>query len=344
MTSPALLPSIAPVARAAPAASTSLGSQGRAVLRTVARRFTYPAESPMLSITLYYLVLGGVATLLLHLVPAIGSAFAGERLAEMAGQGGLQAPGGTAALGTPFSIEFALLLAVAMIGAFLLMVPASWVYMATRRKKGFDQSVVQTMLLLALSVAGVIVIVRNSVALAFSLAGIVGAVRYRNNLPETRDTLFIFLAIGVGLAAGVGSLPAAAALSMVFCYMVLLMMRVDYGMCELGKSSTHLLQQPGAAGPPDGAGRERRGRKPKGDFNAVLVVRTREGTPAQAAVERFLSQATKRWTLAQIETEGPNGRTHLKYLMRLGKKQAHADLEDALLEAGQPHILGARIH
>lgn len=106
-------------------------------------------------------------------------------------------------------VNISISMALSMAGSFLLMRPSSWVYRATRQKKGFDQQVVQTFIILAVAVAGVIIIARNSVALAFSLAGVVGAVRFRNTLPETRDSLYVFLAIGVGLAAGVDALTAA---------------------------------------------------------------------------------------------------------------------------------------
>jgi hypothetical protein len=75
----------------------------------------------------------------------------------------------------PFGWIFSVYMLVSMLGSFALMLPTSWVYMATRQKKGFDQSMVQTLIILAMAVTGVVVIVRNSLALAFSLAGIASA-------------------------------------------------------------------------------------------------------------------------------------------------------------------------
>ena len=243
------------------------------VIARVVRRFAYPAESPFTAITLYYLVLFGVAWATYRFIPGADAAFTSSRLADMMSSGGSFAEamtgGSSGAGGVGFSMQFALLLGAAMIGAVLLMVPASWVYMATHRAKGLDQNVVQTMLILALSVAGVIVIVRNSLALAFSLAGVVGAVQYRHTLRDPRDTLYVFLAIGVGLAAGVEALPAAAALSLIFCYAILAMSRVDYGLCELGHSSSHLLlTAPRATSESSGPSRKSGGKQDK-DFDAV---------------------------------------------------------------------------
>ena len=328
-------------------------------LTTIVRRFAYPAQSPFVSLTLYYSLLVAVSTLLLWLVPDLREAFTGARLADLAGQGvtlGGDASSMVAAPGEWLSWRFALLLGVAMIGAFFLMVPASWVYMATRRQKGFDQGVVQTMVILALSVAGVVVITRNSIALAFSLAGIVGAVRFRNTLNDTRDTLYVFLAIGVGLAAGVEALAAAAVLSLVFNFITLAIWRTDYGMCELGRNSGYLLLSaprlpPRAAGlpatsggsaPEKETGAKQKGSEGKKPYNSVLVVRARQAAPGRQAIEPLLARETKRWELAEVETNAIGGETVLKYRMRLGKKADLPALEDALLALGGP-VIGARV-
>jgi len=98
---------------------------------------------------------------------------------------------------------------VAMIVAGLIALPVAWIYILTRQKKGFRQSQVHTLIMLPVVVAGVVVLVKNSLALAFSLAGIVAAVRFRNTLEDSKDAVYIFVATGIGLAAGV--LPARRA-------------------------------------------------------------------------------------------------------------------------------------
>ncbi|MEE4298865.1 MAG: DUF4956 domain-containing protein [Pseudomonadales bacterium] len=120
-------------------------------------------------------------------------------------------------------------LAIAMLGAALLMVPVSWVYFITTRTKRVDQSFVQTILILPILVAGIAVIVANSLALAFSLAGIFAAVRFRFTLEDPAHTLYIFLAIVVGLGAGVGALGVSIVTSMAFVYVTLLLWVMEYG-------------------------------------------------------------------------------------------------------------------
>src|SRR5712664_3884960 len=117
--------------------------------------------------------------------------------------------------------------AAAVISAFLLAVPIAFTYVRTRSSLKYDQSLVQTVIMLPVVVTSILIVVANSLALAFSLAGIVAAVRFRNNLKDTRDAVYIFAAVGIGFAAGVGTLAIAAFLSVFFCVLELLLWKLD---------------------------------------------------------------------------------------------------------------------
>ena len=119
--------------------------------------------------------------------------------------------------------------AVAMLGAIALMCPVAYVYMRTKPKARYDTSLVQTLIVLPIVISGVVLIVRDSIALAFSLAGIVAAVRFRNTLKDTKDTVYIFLAIAVGLAAGVQALPVGFVVTAIYLGVVLVLWRYDIG-------------------------------------------------------------------------------------------------------------------
>ena len=82
--------------------------------------------------------------------------------------------------------------------------------MGVRNDDEYDQSLINTILVLPMVVTGIVIIVQNSLALAFSLAGIAGAVRFRNSLKSSGDALFILLAVAIGLSAGIGAVELAA--------------------------------------------------------------------------------------------------------------------------------------
>src|ERR1051325_6637876 len=104
-------------------------------------------------------------------------------------------------------------LSVAIIGAFLAAFRVTWVYMSVRSGEEYDQSLVNTILVLPMVVTGIVIIVQNSLALAFALAGIAGAVRFRNSLKSSGDALFILIAVAIGLASGIGAVELAMVVS-----------------------------------------------------------------------------------------------------------------------------------
>jgi hypothetical protein len=120
-------------------------------------------------------------------------------------------------------------LIVAIIAAIIVSLPVSWVYMAVRAGEEYDQSLVNTVIVLPMVVTGIVIIVQNSLALAFSLAGIAGAVRFRNSLKSSGDALFILLAVGIGLSAGIGAIELAAVISVFFNYCFALLWITEYG-------------------------------------------------------------------------------------------------------------------
>ena len=117
----------------------------------------------------------------------------------------------------------------AVAGAILTALPVSWIYMKVRSPQDYDQSVVDTIVVLPLVVTGIVVIVQHSLALSFSLAGIAGAARYRNTLKSSGDLLFVLLAIGMGLAAGIGAVELAVVASAAFNLVFLALWATSYG-------------------------------------------------------------------------------------------------------------------
>ena len=120
-------------------------------------------------------------------------------------------------------------LVVAMLGAVLAALPVSWVYMVVRSGEEYDQSLVNTIIVLPLVVTGIVIIVQNSLALAFALAGIAGAVRFRNSLKSSGDALFILISVAIGLSAGIGAVELAAVISIALNYVFALLWITEYG-------------------------------------------------------------------------------------------------------------------
>lgn len=181
----------------------------------------------LIRVFIYYVVLLGAGWIILRRIPRMPSSEGGA-LQALLGQGPPNAltPQGTA----PTLDEYRLAIAVAasMAASILLSIPVAWIYLLTRAKRGYQQSVVQLLIILPLVVAGIVVMVKYSLALAFSLAGIVAAVRFRNTLDDSKDAVYVFLATAVGLAAAV-NIPVAAVISILFNATMLVLWATDFG-------------------------------------------------------------------------------------------------------------------
>ena len=186
----------------------------------------------LLEITVYYLVIGMAIFVALKFWPElrgylpIGGV---EQLISQPTKNPLQASEAVRAAHVANFGQSVFWLVVAIIAAILVSLPISWTYMAVRGGEEYDQSLVNTIIVLPMVVTGIVIIVQNSLALAFSLAGIAGAVRFRKSLKSSGDALFILLAVGTGLAAGIGAIELAAVIGIAFNYCFAMLWITEYG-------------------------------------------------------------------------------------------------------------------
>lgn len=184
---------------------------------------------PITLITLYYALCVAVMWVLLNKVPAIRDFFPIGGLGDLADRNVDFEPIYSSVEDTVLSPAGPVRLAFASIGAAILIIPVSWVYFITSRTKEVNQSFVQTIIIMPIVVTGISTIVLNSIALAFSLAGIVAAVRFRFTLDQPSHAMYIFVAISIGLASGIGALGVAAVISAAFVYSTLIIWKLEYG-------------------------------------------------------------------------------------------------------------------
>jgi len=186
----------------------------------------------LIQLTAYYLVIALVIVIALKVWPDLrGYLPVGgvEQLISQPAKNPLQASEAIRAEHVGNFGESLFWLSVAIVGALLCSLPVSWVYMTVRSGGEYDQSLVNTIILLPMVVTGIVIIVQNSLALAFSLAGIAGAVRFRNSLKSSGDALFILLAVSIGLSAGIGAIELAAVVTAAMNYAFTFLWMAEYG-------------------------------------------------------------------------------------------------------------------
>lgn len=123
----------------------------------------------------------------------------------------------------------AIVLLTSLVGTLLLMLPITWIYMATKRNEGVRQSFVTSLLVLPICATSIVLLIQDSLALAFGLAALVAAVRFRVRLNDTLDGIYVFAAICVGLSSGIGYLGVGTVMTVVFCYVSLTIWATNYG-------------------------------------------------------------------------------------------------------------------
>ncbi|CAM5374499.1 hypothetical protein SHIRM173S_01349 [Streptomyces hirsutus] len=90
-----------------------------------------------------------------------------------------------------------------------------------------SQSYVQTLVIVGMIVALIMLVVGSNLARAFSLVGALSVVRFRNAVKETRDVGFIFMAMAIGMACGARFYTLAAVGAVVICAVVLVMFKFN---------------------------------------------------------------------------------------------------------------------
>jgi Domain of unknown function (DUF4956) len=190
------------------------------------------ATKLLAKLTIYYLVIGIAVFAAIKMWPSvtgwlpIGGV---EQLITQPTKNPLQASEAVRAAHVSNLGQSLFWLTVALLSALLLSLPVSWVYMGIRNDDEYDQSLINTIIVLPMVVTGIVIIVQNSLALAFSLAGIAGAVRFRNSLKSSGDALFILLAVAIGLAGGIGAVELAAVVTVAFTYTFVALWMTEYG-------------------------------------------------------------------------------------------------------------------
>jgi hypothetical protein len=119
-------------------------------------------------------------------------------------------------------------IAIALSLSFVLSAFIAWVYRFTHRNVSYSQSYVQTLVILGMLIALIMLVVGSNIARAFALVGALSVVRFRNAIKETRDVGFIFLVMGVGMAAGTRFYTLAIVAAVAISLIILVMYRFNW--------------------------------------------------------------------------------------------------------------------
>jgi hypothetical protein len=180
----------------------------------------------------------------------------------------------------------------------------------------------------------------------------VAAVSFRNTLRDTKDAVYIFLAIGVGLAAGVQVMSAAAVMSFLFNVIVLIFWYTDFGRAPAhleGPRAARRLERSLALANRTGAfvsqldreilksmspeqlqalasrarrrvgdGNKTGAPKPPKPLDTVVRVQSHDPESARPQIEAVLATQVKEWKFSATQRDAA-GSAVLEYRVRLRK-------------------------
>jgi len=172
-----------------------------------------------------------------------------------------------------------------MLVAFVLSQLLAWVYKWTYRGLSYSRSTVHSLVLMSLIVTAVMLAVGNNVARAFGLFGALALIRFRTPVKDTRDTVFLFMSVGVGISLGTRNVMLAVVATSVCCVIAMYLTYARFG--ERKKSDAML----------------------------------RFAMPAQGEQEsllrRILQHYCKTFALVNLREAGPDARMEFAYQIKL---------------------------
>ena len=98
-------------------------------------------------------------------------------------------------------------IAMTLLLGFLIFISYAIAHRGTIYSRKFNVSLV----MLAVLTGTVMIVIGNNVALSLGMVGALSIVRFRTAIKDSRDTMYLFWAIIVGICCGVGSFFVAAA-------------------------------------------------------------------------------------------------------------------------------------
>jgi len=113
---------------------------------------------------------------------------------------------------------------VALLCGLLISVFYKWTY----RGPNYSSTFVNSLIILSMITAVVIMVIGNNLARAFGLVGAMSIIRFRTAVKDTQDIVFLFFALAVGLAAGVGLHSLALIGTLFISSVIWVLYQLDY--------------------------------------------------------------------------------------------------------------------
>lgn len=117
----------------------------------------------------------------------------------------------------------------ALLLAFVLSTALAFVYQRTFRGLSYSRNYVQAIVLIAIIAAMVILAVGDSLARGIGIMAAMAVIRFRTNLKDPRDLLFLFAGMAAGIACGAFAFSVAVIGTLIFAGAALILYVSPFG-------------------------------------------------------------------------------------------------------------------
>ncbi len=118
--------------------------------------------------------------------------------------------------------------AAALLIAFVLSHLVALVYVWTHQGMSFSQAFVQTLVMSSVVTTTMMLAIGNNVVWGIGVVGALALVRFRTNLRDPRDIVFIFATLVDGVAAGTRAYALAAIGTVAFCLVAVYLAKAPF--------------------------------------------------------------------------------------------------------------------
>lgn len=182
--------------------------------------------------------------------------------------------------------------------AFVLGVIIALTYVKSFSGLSYSRAYVQSLILAPLLTAIAMQAIGDSVARGLGMMGAFSLLRFRTNIKDTRDMMFIFASLGVGLACGVYSYSIGLVSTFFFCAAIFVIHNVPFS---------------GEAG-----------------YDSVLRLQIDNIPDLKKEIDRVLSQCTRRFSLISMREMGQGERLDLSYQLKMRDSSSQTQIMSQL--------------
>lgn len=182
--------------------------------------------------------------------------------------------------------------------AFILGVAIAVAYVKSFRGLSYSRAYIQSIIFAPLLTAIAMQAVGDSVARGLGMMGAFALLRFRTNIKDSRDMMFMFAALAVGLGCGVYSYDIALISTVFFCLAVFAVHNIPFSV--------------------------------ESDFDAILRLQVDNSPTHQSAVDSVLTSKARRFSLISMREMGQGDRLELSYQLKMEEKETESSILNAL--------------